>query len=227
MSREARDFIDEQVPLPLQNMLPKAISTAYDAVGKLVRANTFLDVESAIFGRGHLLAWAVDYELFKLIRDGHWPFDCEWRPFHRPTGKYLRIDTGDAFVTISQIPEMGEGPRLAKFRSNASLSNGPLLPYAEFEREAAQEERNHLVIGHGYQRLDFIIIGAPHPDRPKSWIDRTDNILKRDASGSAMELPPSNSPSPPSTQAPIEGDDIEIDLDLVDHIKKIARDEDV
>lgn len=223
MHRQAREFIDEQVAIPLQNMLPGAVRAAYDAVARLVKFETFLGIESAIFGRGHLLAWAVDYELFKLIRDGHWPFDCEWRPFHRPTGMYLRIDTGEAFVTISQLQEMGEGPRMAKFRSNASLSNAPFLPYDEFTREAADADRGHLVVGHGYQQLNFIIIGAPHPERPKSWIDRTDNILRRDLAGMIKESPSTSSP-PSTSQAAIEGENIEIDLDLAEHIKKIIKD---
>jgi hypothetical protein len=225
MSRiQARDFIDEQIPLTLQRLLPKAVGAAYDTVEKVTKATSFLQVESAVFGRGHLLAWAVDFEVFKLIRDGHWPYDCDWKPFHRPTGMYLRIDTGKAFATISQLTEMGEGSRTAQFRTNAALSNQPLLPFDTFAQEAALNERRHLVIGHGYQRLNFIIIGAPHPERPKSWIDRTDNILRRPPMGMAVE----ESPVPESgsgSQAQVEGEGIQIDLELAEHLKKKTRDE--
>lgn len=225
MSRiQAREFIDGQIPLPLQGLLPKAIGAAYGEVEKLRKGTAFLQSQSAVFGRGHLLAWAVDFEIFKLVRDGHWPYECEWVPFHRPTGNYLRIDTGKAFATVSQLTEMGEGPRFAQFRSNAALSNHPLLPFDTFAKEAALNERGHLVIGHGYQQLNFIIIGAPHPKRPKSWIDRTDNILRR----THTELPAEKSSVTETgggNQAHVEGEHIKIDLELAEHLKKKIRDE--
>jgi hypothetical protein len=86
-------------------------------VNGLAGKTDFLKTPTATFARGHLVAWAAEYQIFRLIRDGIWPYDCEWVPYAKPTGVYLRIDTGESFVTVSQLTDMREGPRVAVFRT--------------------------------------------------------------------------------------------------------------
>jgi hypothetical protein len=219
----AREFIDEQVSLAHQDMIPTTLRTAYTQVKALADKTDFLKTPTSTGARGHLIAWAAEYEIFRLIRDGHWPFDCEWVHYEKPTGLYLRIDTGGAFLTVNQLADMREVPRFAKHRYNAGLANAPLLPFDEFAREAEENDRKHLVIGHGYQDLRFAVIGAPKP-RSSTWIDRTDNLTLR--SPPAGEVPTSGDrPSGPTAgSAPEEGADITIDLELSEHLQKQLRD---
>lgn len=218
-----KEFIDEQISTTNQDMLSATLRTAYTAVTALADKTDFLRIPTTSFARGHLIAWAAEFQVFRLIRDGRWPFDCEWVSYGKPTGFYLRVDTGAAFVTASQLAVMREGPRFAHFRKNAGLANYPLLPFDTFAREAEQEGRKHLVIGHGYQQLDFVVIGAPKP-RSKYWIDRTENLLLRTASVS--ECPTSDTPLTEPPLVPEEGADIVIDLELCEHLQKRMRDSD-
>jgi hypothetical protein len=70
-------------------------------------------------------------------------------------------------------------PRKADFRKNLRLSNQTLF---QFEEEALEKElgetgtRFHLILGHGYQELDFVQIGAPKPDGD-GYIGETGNIM--------------------------------------------------
>jgi hypothetical protein len=218
----AREFIDEQISVAHQDMLPIPIRTAYTTVKSLADKTDFLKTPTAMFARGHLIAWAAEFEVFRLIRDGIWPYDCEWVPYAKPTGVYLRIDTGASFVTVSQLMDMREGPRFAVFRDNAGLANYPLLPFDTFAREAEDNNRKHLVIGHGYQDLNFIFVGVPKP-KSKLWIDRTENILLRNAPESELPVHAEEGPRD-EHQIPEEGVDITIDIELAEHLKKKMRD---
>lgn len=221
----AREFIDEQISVAHQDMLPLALRNAYAQVKALADKTDFLRTPTSTFARGHLIAWVAEFEVFRLIRDGYWPYDCEWMHYARPTGLYLRIDTGGAFVTVNQLSDMREVPRFAVHRHNAALANYPLLPFDEFAREAEESDRKHLVIGHGYQDLQFAVIGAPKP-KSKFWIDRTDNLLIRSPPAAGM-TPTGDIPGGPGPEgAPEEGTDIKIDLELTEHLQKQARDSD-
>ena len=217
----AREFIDEQISIAHQDMLPSTLRSAYTKVRSLAEKTDFLKTPSAIFARGHLVAWAAEFEIFRLIREGIWPYDCEWVSYTKPTGLYLRIDTGGAFVTVNQLVDMREGPRFAVFRNNAGLANYPFLPFDTFAREEEANDRKHLVIGHGYQDLNFVFIGVPKP-KSKLWIDRTDNIILRTAP--ATETPSLDKEPPTDEGVPEEGADITIDIELAEHLKKQMRD---
>ena len=97
-----------------------------------------------------------------------------------------------------------------------------MLPFDTFAREAEENDRKHLVIGHGYQDLNFIVIGAPKP-KSKKWIDRTDNLLLRIASEYPL-VADTGEPSPDASAVPEEGVDITIDIELTEHLKKRMRD---
>jgi hypothetical protein len=78
------------------------------------------------------------------------------------------------------------------------------------------------VIGHGYQDLNFVVIGAPKP-KSKFWIDRTENLLLRAAP--AVERPALDGEVPVEAPvAPEEGADITIDIELAEHLRKQMRD---
>jgi hypothetical protein len=218
----AKEFIEEQLPVTYQDMLPSTFRGAYATVKALADKTDFLKTPTATFARGHLVAWAAEFQVFRLIRDGIWPFDCEWVHYVKPTGLYLRVDKGGAFVTVSQLIDMREGPRFAKHRANAGLANYPLLPFESFAREAEANDRKHLVIGHGYQDLNFIVIGAPKP-KSKFWIDRTENLLVR-ATAPGVEHPTLDGEPPATPSVPEEGADITIDIELTEHLQKQMRD---
>lgn len=218
----AREFIDEQISVAHQDMIPVTLRGAYAQVKTLADKTDFLKTPTSTFARGHLIAWAAEFEIFRLIRDGYWPFDCEWVHYAKPTGQYLRIDTGGAFVTVNQLADMREVPRFAVHRHNAGLANSPLLPFDEFVREAEENERKHLVIGHGHQDLSFVIIGAPKPNS-KLWIDKTENLLLRSPPEAGMASP-EDIPGGPGPTAPEEGADITIDLELTEHLERQRHD---
>jgi hypothetical protein len=110
----AKEFIDEQISIIHQDMLPSTLRSAYGKVRSLAEKTDFLKTPAASFTRGHLISWAAEFEIFRLIRNGIWPYDCEWVSYAKPTGLYLRIDTGAAFVTVNQLSDMREGPRFSR-----------------------------------------------------------------------------------------------------------------
>lgn len=174
-----QDFIQQEIPPVLQTLIPRACISAYRAVDEVFKASSFLSVPSAAFGKGHLVAWAVDFAMENLIRSGKWPFDHKWEYFDQPTGKYLKIFTPEAVVTINQLPDPITTPRSANFRSNHRFNNQYFLDLPQFKNEIVDEDRPHLIIAHGYQELSFAQICVPHPDADCNyWLYRTPNLMR-------------------------------------------------
>lgn len=176
---DAEKFIEQEIPLTYRCALPRALKTAYDAVELTIGETPFLQVPTArMVARGYLLSFAVDYALQGLMDKGEWPFKYEYDFFARPTGKHLKILTPNAVVTVSQLQHGDLQPRSAEFRRNYSLSNQTLFGFEaeELERTIGTNGQKHLILGHGYQELDFIQIGVPNPDGV-GYLARTRNIL--------------------------------------------------
>ena len=177
----AKHFVDIEFPLTYRALVPSALQAAYNAVDALYKEDALFDVETARIGRGHIVAWAVDRQVERLIIGGKLPVDYRWAPFERPTGKFLQIRLASSTLSINQLAHGTDVPRDAYFRTNRVLNNNPLLPLnAEIEDERKVAGLPHLILTHGYQELTFAHIGALHPRSKKfGWIYRTPNLLKQ------------------------------------------------
>lgn len=214
LSVSAKHFVDSEFPAVHRAAVPAALTSAYSAVSALYKEEPLFDVESARIGRGHIVAWAVDRQIEKLITSGRLPFDYRWTPFERPTGKYLQIRLASSTLSINQLSEPIDIPRDAYFRTNRVLANNPFLPLnGEFEEERKVAGLPHLIMTHGYQELYFVHIGVLHP-RPKKfgWIYRTPNLLKE-----IREIEP-------DPGSPEEAADVEAVVTLKEEIARWLRD---
>ena len=171
------EFIEQQVPLVHRALLPKPFSAAYAAVEDLVREVPFLQCPPAKLARGHLTAWAVDFAVSQMIESGSWTVEgYDWPWFAKPTGKYLRIFTKDAILTINQLPDTVHRPRYADFRENDGYSEQISL-FPE-EKNLGDKRRPHLLLLHGYHSLDFINIAMPNKEKYPVWLGMSKNVLQ-------------------------------------------------
>lgn len=207
-----RQFMDEQLPPAYRSHLPRALGAAYDAVDALMKDVPIFQTASARFGRGHLISWAVDFQIQSLLESGKWPFDYTWAWFDDPTGQYIKILLPSSVMTINQLADKTKRPRYAVFRSNQAVNNEPLLPYREIEEEIRIAGLPHLILGHGYKFLNFVQIGLPCPgEHEYGYIYRTPNILDQ-----VHEVV--------SDRPPIEGADREPIVKLKEKLSKKIRD---
>ena len=208
---QARDFVDSEFPVKFQRLLPPALKTAYDAVNALFKSEPLFDVESARIGKGHVIAWAVDKQIERLVASGQLPFDARWVPFEKPTGKFLQLRLSTSTLSVNQLPYSHSVPRRADFRANRILNNNPCFDLPEFAEERKVTGLPHLLLTHGYQTLSFSHIGIlnPHAER-FGWIYRTPNLLDIPHVVSS-ELPP------------VEGVDAEADVSLKELKEEIIR----
>ncbi len=184
---DATQFINEEVPPQQRALLPKSHQQAYDAVDEWIQENKWLRIPTV--QPGHLRAWAVDFALIQLIEFGAWPVrKYEWADFTRPTGKYLKIFTANAVLTVSQLADLTAQPRTAVFRQNASFNNQTFL-FPEFAPEIS-DELPHLILTHGHQQLNFITIAMPHPEDKNAWLASTPNLLNELREVSSELAPP-------------------------------------
>jgi hypothetical protein len=175
----AKRFVDAELPPAQRAVIAPALRAAYAAVDNLYEQEPLFSVESAIIGRGHIVAWAVDRQIERLLLSGQLPYDYRWSPFERPTGKYLQIRLPMSTLSISQLALPIDVPRHAHFRQNRILSNAPFLNLEGFEEEAQIGGLPHLLLTHGYQQLSFAHLGVLHPEPHRfGWIYRTPNLLK-------------------------------------------------
>ena len=206
MAYNSTEFIEAEVPILVRALFPQALSAAYQAVEDLVNENPILQVPS--FQKGDLIAAATDFALYNLVNSKRWPdVTASWEWFSRPTGRYLEIRTKNARTSVSQLTFIDQPPRHAIFRKNARFYNQRFL----FEEMTPPStDIPHLVIGHGYQDLAFIVVGMPHPDKPDVWLDRSKNVFD--------ELYVIE-----NGLAPVEAADAEAVLSLKELIKKQAK----
>lgn len=187
---KALGFINSEIPAVVRAQFPKICGRAYDAVEQLARDHAFLRTPRARWERGDLRSLAVESAFEQLIESGAWRVKSHtWESYARPTGVYLCIFTENAVVTISQLIDAREQPREAVFRENARFNNQTFLALPGLPPEPSSD-RPHLIIGHGYQKLNFIHIGMPHPEKPKAWLERTRNLLDEVHDASSDAVPP-------------------------------------
>jgi hypothetical protein len=211
-SAKAKAFLDNQLPAKYRAELPQAFVSAYQAVEVLAKDEPILNVESARINRGHLRAWGADLAVERLLRSGKWPFDFDWANYGRPTGKWLRVRLPSSTLSISQVARPKLIPREADFRTNNVLNNMPFLDIGDFRDEEKIRGLPHFLLAHGYQGLDFIHVGLPHPHAADhGYIYQTPNLLNQVRTIEA-DLPP---PEAADAQAVVE---------LVEELKKWWQD---
>lgn len=177
---KAKHFVDAEFPPAQRAVIPAALRNAYEAVEQLYLQEPLFSVQSAIINKGHVIAWAVDLQIERLLTSGRLPHDYRWCPFERPTGKFLQIRLPTSTLSISQLPLPTDVPRHARFRQNRILSNAPFLDLDGFEDESKISGLPHLILSHGYQDLSFAYIGVLHPEAERfGWIYRTPNLLNQ------------------------------------------------
>lgn len=171
-------FLQDQFPREYWPLIPTTLTTAYEAARQLASDEPILQVESARDNHGRLITWAVDFGFKRLIESGRLPFDYRWKPFAKPTGRYLEIRLPHSVASISQVAEPSKQPRNVEFRRNGRLNNEPRFDLPEFEAEQQIMGLPHLLITHGYQDLEFAHIGVPHPTHNRGFRYSTPNLMR-------------------------------------------------
>lgn len=206
---EPGHFLNDQITPAQRALIPSTLKQAYKAADLLAEENPILDVVSARDQRGRVRTWAVDLAFEKLVSTGQWPFDCSWASYARPTGRYLRIRTEAATISISLVDSPDKPPRHVCFRQNNAMANAPYL-FPEMEEEASVEGVPGFVLVHGHKALEFAHLGMAHPTK-RRWLYRTADLL-RTPHTIGDDLPP------------VEAQDEEAILSLKQEIKKWSRD---
>ena len=198
--KDADLFIDEEVPQVDRMLFPKTFKSAYDAVDELVADTPFLQCPTAALARGHLKAWAVDFGVSQLIESGQWKVEgYDWGWFGGNTGRYLRVFTKSSVLTVSQLADKFHQPRDADFRSNGAFDPQTPLFLLPGEKDFVSRKRPHLLLIHGYHKLEFIHVAMPNPDKSPVWFGITNNLLfeiHTVSSGLAPAEGPSEAPVP-------------------------------
>lgn len=197
------DFFKDQLPPRNWLTIPTVLRTAYAAATELVKNNPILQVESAEDNKGRLISWAVDFGLKRAVDNGSLPCDYRWRPFDKPTGRYLELRFPHSTASVSQVENPKRQPRNVVFRENARLRAPDLL--SEIEEKEPLSGAPHFLLVHGYQELNFAHFGAPSATSKKMWGWLSDNL---------MTLPhemPSEGPEP---------EDTDINLDELNLLKE-------
>jgi hypothetical protein len=206
---EVGHFLNDQISPAQRALIPPTLKQAYAAADKVASENPILDVQSARDQHGRVRSWAVDLAFEKLIDTGQWPFDYAWAWFDKPTGRYLRIRTEAATLTISLIDEPSKPPRHVKFRQNNAFDNEPSL-FPEMDEERKIGGMPGFLLVHGHKTLDFANVGMAHPKK-RRWLYRTGNLMLTPHEF-IDDLPP------------VEAEDEEAILTLKQEIQKWSRD---
>jgi hypothetical protein len=176
--KNAEQFINQEVTETDRAFFPNAFKAAYAAVTDLVSQTPFLKCPPASLARGHLKAWAIDFAISQLIEAGKWKVEgYDWAWYNRKTGKYLRVFTKEAVITVNQIADKCKQPRSAEFRANGAYDPQETLFLLPNEKNFASIKRPLLLLIHGYHDLSFIHLAMPNPEKIPAWFGMSKNIL--------------------------------------------------
>lgn len=171
-------FLLDQFPKTYWPPVPTILKGAYDAVDDLAADQPILQVESARDNKGRLITWATDLAFVKAIETGQLPFDYRWRPFAKPTGRYLEIRLAHSVLTISQVADARKQPRNVQFRENGRLNNEPFFDLPEFSDEQELRGLPHFLLIHGHQSLAFAHLAVPHSQHKRNYRYRSPNLMR-------------------------------------------------
>ncbi|KEP69644.1 hypothetical protein DL1_03145 [Thioclava dalianensis] len=170
------DFVQDQILRREWSVFPTVLRTAYAAVAELVKDTPMLQVESAEDNRGRLIAWAVDKQLVTAIENGSITCDYRWKPFAKPTGRYLEMRFAHSIATVSQTADPTIQPRNVVFRENARLNNQGSFDLPEFKAPEISG-LPHILLIHGHKSLNFAHFGIPASDSKTKFNWRSTNLL--------------------------------------------------
>jgi len=171
----AEDFFNDQLPRRYWSVVPTVLHQAYKAAEDLRNSNPILQVESAQDNKGRLISWAVDLALLRAIQNGAIPCDYCWRPFAKPTGRYLELRFSHSTASVSQVEDPNSQPRNVLFRENSRLKNRDL--FSKLEEKESISGIPYFLLVHGYQNLTFAHFGAPSPTSQNQWLWLSQNLL--------------------------------------------------
>jgi hypothetical protein len=207
----AQHFLLDQMPMKNWPLIPTTLKSAYTAAGILIKQEPILQIESAVDNHGRIISWAVDVGFERLVKTGQWPFECRWKPFAQPTGRYLEIRLSHSVMSISQVSNPGKQPRNVIYRENGRLNNEPFFDLDEFKDEREVHGLPHFLLVHGYKELDYAYLGVPHALHKRDYIYRTQNLLMM------PHVVPADAP-------PVEDTDFDAAMTLKEEIEKWRKD---
>lgn len=209
---QAEAFLFDQLPMARRSLIPTTLKTAYDAAALLVKDEPILNVASAVDNRGRVVQWSVDLAFERLVKSGAWPYDFRWRPFERPTGRYLEILPSHCVLTISQVADPTKQPRDVRFRENKRLSGQAwLLGLPRPEDDEPVGGIPHVLLLHGHQTLGFAHLAIPKGAHAAGYHYKSGNLLLMPHAVTAPE-------------APVEDTDIEAVIELKEEIDRWRKD---
>ena len=207
----AEAFLRDQIPPPKRAIIPTTLKNAYSAANLAIEQEPILQVESARYGKGRIVQWAVDFAFERLAKSGQFGNGFRWRPFEKPTGRYLEILFTHSALTISQVADPAKQPRDVGFRRNKRLASQISM---EFLRETEGEDTSgipHILLLHGYQRLDFAHLAIPEPLHWNGFQHKSSNLMQM-------------AHAVPEPEVPMEHTDIEAVMTIKEEIDKWRRD---
>lgn len=207
-------FLLDQFPLAQRAKIPATLKTAYAAAKALIKSEPVLNVQSARDNWGRIIQWSVDLGFQRMAETGAWPYEVRWRPFARPTGRYLEILASHSVITISQCEDPRKQPRDVVFRTNKRLNNQRYLAGVIPEEDSQTTGLPHILLIHGYQDLNFSYLAIPNANHGAGYLHRTSNLM----------LMPHEVASP---EPAMEDTDIDAVMTLKDEIDRWRRDNDL
>ena len=170
-------FVRDQISPQLWPHFVTVLRTAYAAADDVIRDTPILQVKSAEDNKGRIIQWAVDFGLERAVEIGTLSCDCRWRPFAKPTGRYLELRFEHSRLTISQVENPKKQPRNVVFRDNARLGNGQGGLFEDEKTDSAINDLPHILLVHGHQTLNFAHLAVPSPSSQSSYLWRSSNLL--------------------------------------------------
>ncbi|KDA02596.1 hypothetical protein [Hyphomonas oceanitis] len=185
-----RNFLFDQVPVSLQQVVPTVLSTAYKAVRRIVSDEPIFQTTSARQNLGRMMSWSVDRGFEQAIENGALPFDYSWEDFDRPTGKFLAIRPSHSVVTISLTSTPTKQPRTVVFREQAKRLNCQ-LDWVDMQDEDHEiTGLPHILLLHGYWNDGFAHLAIPRADCNYDFSYRTENLFNLPHASSEAGPPP-------------------------------------
>lgn len=174
-AKELEAFITTEFPMGYRALIPGILREAYNAVDELYLEHPIFKIKTAV--KGHVLNWAIDFQMKKIIESGVFPFEYSYKDYDVPTGKYMLIHLHNSTLSIHQVDHHTSLPRHSVYRNNLSFNNAPYLDLDGFQAEQEAKNKPHLIMTHGYKELSFCRLGMPHPVYKTSWLHKSLNLL--------------------------------------------------
>jgi hypothetical protein len=177
-------FIERQLSVALLARIPGLFHRAHKLCREVVKDNPCLCVPSLQVG--DIRNAAIDFTLNTHLKDGAYQdISAAFKPYAKPTGNYLQIETPRAVLTVSHVARPSDLPRHAEFRKNACDANAPYL-FKDMEEERQRQEKvavainkkAHLLMIYGDQSMEFLFVGAMRRNESE-WLQAPMDLLNR------------------------------------------------